>query len=66
MGLKKALFVVFMVFVVFFVPGIVLAFLFNVQDLLKIFAFDVIFTVFFHPLQLLAVDWACYHKKVGV
>ena len=58
MGYKKALCVVLMGFVVFLIPGIILARLTQQADTVKIIGFCIVFSIFFHPLQLLAMDWA--------
>ncbi len=62
MGYKKALLVILVAFVVFLIPGIVLASLTHSLSAGKIMAFCIVFSIFFHPLQLLAVDWACSCK----
>lgn len=59
MGYKKALLVILVAFVVFLIPGIILASLTHSLSEGKIMAFCIVFSIFFHPLQLLAVDWAC-------
>lgn len=59
MGYKKTVFVVLMGIVVFLTPGIILAHLTQHIGAVKIMAFCIVFSMFFHPLQLLVVDWAC-------
>ncbi|MBO7174185.1 MAG: hypothetical protein J6V57_00355, partial [Spirochaetaceae bacterium] len=59
MGFKKTVFVVLMGIVVFIIPGIILAHLTPQIGAVKIMAFCIVFSMFFHPLQLLVVDWAC-------
>ena len=62
MGYKKALLVILVAFVVFLIPGIVLASLSHSLSAEKIMAFCIVFSIFCHPLQLLAVDWICGFK----
>lgn len=62
MGFKKTVFVVLVGFVVFFTPGIILAHLTQHIGAVKIMAFCIVFSMFFHPLQLLVVDWVCNFK----
>lgn len=59
MGYKKTVFVVLIGFAVFIIPGIILASLTQHLGAVKVMAFCIVFSIFFHPLQLLAVDWAC-------
>ena len=59
MGFKKTVFVVLVGFVVFLTPGIILAHLTQHIEAVKVMAFCIVFSMFFHPLQLLVVDWVC-------
>ena len=56
---KKALLVILVAFVVFLVPGFILTRVTDSAGAEKIMAFSIVFSIFFHPLQLMAVDWAC-------
>ncbi len=62
MGYKKMLFVVVMGCLVFFTPGMIFANLTQQIGAVKVMAFCIVFSMFFHPLQLLLVDWVCNFK----
>ena len=69
--MRRALFVLLVSAGVFMMPGLVVALIGCRLSALQLLAVDVAASVFFHPLQLLAVDWACnfdgilYWKKLS-
>ena len=59
LGLRKVMAVLVVSLLVFLVPGLVLCAITGRGGLGTVAALSVVATLFCHPLQLLAIDWAC-------
>lgn len=59
LGLRKVMAVLVVSLLVFLVPGLVLCAITGRGGLGNVAALSVVATLFCHPLQLLAIDWAC-------
>lgn len=59
LGLRKVMAVLVVSLLVFLVPGLVLCAITGRGGLENVAALSVVATLFCHPMQLLAIDWAC-------
>lgn len=59
LGLRKVMAVLVVSLLVFLVPGLVLCAITDRGGLENVAALSFVATLFCHPMQLLAIDWAC-------
>lgn len=62
--IRRVTFVIAVATMVFILPGLVVSLIGTHLDILQLLAIDIIASLFFHPLQLLIVDWACNYKRI--
>lgn len=62
--IRRVVFVLAVAVIVFTLPGLVVLLVGTHLDIPQLLAIDIIASLFFHPLQLLIVDWACNYKRI--
>ena len=64
--IRRVVFVVAVATIVFTLPGLVVLLIGTHLNILQLLAIDIIAALFFHPMQLLAIDWGCSWSDISL